>query len=99
MSNFRKFTRLFAKQSASVSGVTLGWVAIAFLHSAFIPSLVAVMTGISDNMPSLDVVLFIWAGLLILFARAVIMKDTPSLIINSIGFIVQAFMLALVVFR
>ena len=38
-----------------ISADTLGWLAAIVLHCATIPSLLALMTGLSDRVPSLDV--------------------------------------------
>ena len=38
-----------------ISAETLGWLANIALHAATIPSLLALMTGITDKSPSFDV--------------------------------------------
>jgi hypothetical protein len=57
------------------------------------------MTGLSDHVPSLDVVAFLWAGLVMLFLRAIVLKDTLNIITIGVGFIVQAALMALILFR
>jgi hypothetical protein len=57
------------------------------------------MTGLSDRVPSLDVVSFLWAGLVLLFLRAIVLKDTLNIITIGVGFIVQAGLMALILFR
>jgi len=42
-----------------ISAETLGWLAAIVIHAATIPTLLALMTGLSDRTPSLDIVLFI----------------------------------------
>jgi hypothetical protein len=64
-----------------------------------VPSLLALMTGLSDHVPSLDVVSFLWAGLVMLFLRAIVLKDTLNIITIGVGFIVQAALMALILFR
>jgi hypothetical protein len=82
-----------------ISADTLGWLAAIVLHCATIPSLLALMTGLSDHVPSLDVVAFLWAGLVLLFLRAIVLKDTLNIITIGVGFIVQAALMALILFR
>jgi hypothetical protein len=82
-----------------ISADTLGWLAAIVLHCATVPSLLALMTGLSDRVPSLDVVAFLWAGLVMLFLRAIVLKDTLNIITIGVGFIVQAGLMALILFR
>ena len=82
-----------------ISADTLGWLAAIVLHCATVPSLLALMTGLSDHVPSLDVVAFLWAGLVMLFLRAIVLKDTLNIITIGVGFIVQAALMALILFR
>ena len=82
-----------------ISADTLGWLAAIVLHCATVPSLLALMTGLSDQVPSLDVVAFLWAGLVLLFLRAIVLKDMLNIITIGLGFIVQAGLMALILFR
>jgi hypothetical protein len=82
-----------------ISADTLGWLAAIVLHCATVPSLLALMTGLSDHVPSLDVVAFLWSGLVLLFLRAIVLKDTLNIITIGVGFIVQAGLMALILFR
>ena len=84
---------------ATLSADTLGWLAAIVLHCATFPTLLALMTGLSDRVPSLDVVAFLWSGLVLLFLRAIVLKDTLNIITIGVGFIVQAAMMALILFR
>ena len=84
---------------SKISADTLGWLAAIVLHCATVPSLLALMTGLSDRVPGLDVVAFLWAGLVLLFLRAIVLKDTLNIITIGLGFIVQAGLMALILFR
>ena len=84
---------------SKISADTLGWLAAIVLHCATVPSLLALMTGLSDRVPSLDVVAFLWAGLVLLFLRAIVLKDTLNIVTIGVGFIVQAGLMALILFR
>jgi hypothetical protein len=82
-----------------VSADTLGWLAVILIHCATIPTLLALLTGLSDNVPNLDIVLFMWAGLVLLFVRSVVMKDALNIITIGTGFIVQAVIMAMILFK
>lgn len=92
--------RDFVTQSlARLSADTLGWLAGIIIHCATLPSFLALMTGLSDKTPSLDVVMFVWGGLSLLFLRAVVLKDMLNIITVGAGFIVQAGFMALILFK
>jgi hypothetical protein len=82
-----------------VSADTLGWLAIILIHASTIPTLLALLTGLSDNVPNLDIVLFMWAGLALLFFRAVVMRDLLNIITIGLGFIAQAVIMAMILFK
>lgn len=82
-----------------ISAETLGWLAAIVVHAATIPTLLALMTGLSDRTPNLDIVLFAWAGLVLMFFRAVVLKDILNIVTIGIGFIVQATLMALILFK
>lgn len=92
-------TSLIVSRLQSFSSETVGWFAVLLLHSATIPSVVGLMTGISDRLPSADVVMFLWAGLVLLFVKALISKDMLNIITIGVGFIVQAGLLGFLVFK
>jgi hypothetical protein len=82
-----------------VSADTLGWLAIILIHASTIPTLLALLTGLSDNVPNLDIVLFMWSGLALLFFRAVVMRDLLNIITIGVGFIAQAVIMAMILFK
>lgn len=84
---------------AKISADTLGWLAALVLHASTIPTLLALLSGLSDRTPSLDVVLFLWTGLTLLFLRAIVLKDILNIITIGTGFIVQAALMALILFK
>jgi hypothetical protein len=87
------------KQLPKVSADTLGWLAVILMHAATIPSLLALMTGLSDRTPGLDIVLFVWAGLVLMFGRAIVLKDTLNIVTIGVGFITQAVIMAIILFK
>jgi hypothetical protein len=82
-----------------ISADTLGWLAAIVIHCATIPSRLALLTGLSDRTPGLDIIMFMWGGLVLLFARAVVLKDALNIITIGIGFIIQATLMALILFK
>ncbi len=91
--------KFFLEHIKKLTAETLGWLAAITLHLSTVPSLVAMMTGLSDKTPNLDVVAFIYVSLILLFAKAIIMKDQLNIITIGVGFICQASAMALILFR
>jgi hypothetical protein len=89
----------FYNKLGKVSAETLGWLANIALHCATIPSFFALMTGITDKPPAVDLVLMIWATLGLLFFKAVLLKDLLNIVTIGVGFIVQAAVMALIFFK
>lgn len=89
----------FAEKFRNISAETLGWIAVMVLHAATVPSLLAVMAGLTDRLPGVDLVLLVWGGLSLLFVKAAVQKDMLNLITIGFGFIVQAVMMALIFFK
>ena len=84
---------------APISAETLGWVAVILIHSATIPTLLAVLAGLSDRMPAVDLVLLTWAGLTALFAQACVQRNMLQIVTIAGGFVVQSSLMALIFFR
>jgi len=82
-----------------VSAETMGWIAVILMHLATIPTMVAVLTGLTEKMPPVDMVLFSWVGLFCFFIKATIQKDLLNIVTIGFGFFVQAALLALIVFK
>jgi hypothetical protein len=92
--------RNFAKNYfAKISAETLGWLAVILFNCALVPTMLAIMTGLSDRTPSLDIVGFLWAGLTMLFFRAIVLRDMLNIITIGVGFMVQAVLMALILFK
>ena len=89
----------FAEKFRNISAETLGWIAVIILHSATIPSLLAVMAGLTDRLPGVDLVLLVWGGLALLFVKAAVQKDMLNIVTIGFGFIVQAVLMALIFFK
>ena len=84
---------------AKISAETLGWLAAIVIHAATIPTLLALMAGLSDRTPALDIVLFMWAGLALMFLRSIVLKDILNIVTIGAGFILQATLMAFILFK
>ena len=82
-----------------ISAETAGWCAVILLHLATIPTMVAVMAGLTEKMPPVDMVLFSWLGLFLFFIKGVIQKDMLNVVTIGLGFFVQAGLMALIIFK
>ena len=78
---------------------TISWIGIVFIHAATIPTMISIMSGLSDKMPPVDLIMFIWVGLTLLFVRAVILRDILHIVTIGVGFIIHAALLALILFK
>ena len=93
------FKSFVAEKVSHVSAETFGWLANIVLHAATVPSLFALMSGVTDHYPSVDLVLLVWAGLGLLFVKAAVQKDMLNVTTIGVGFIGQAMMMALIFFK
>ena len=93
------WVKAIKENAPHVSAETMGWVAVVLMHLATIPTLVAVLTGLTEKMPPVDLVLFAWAGLFCFFIKAAIQKDLLNIVTIGFGFFCQAALLALIVFK
>jgi hypothetical protein len=88
------FSQWLSHSIHTVSADTLGWLAVIMIHGATIPTLLALLTGLSDRTPSVDIIMLMWGGLVLLFGRAVVLKDTLNIVTIGVGFIIQASIMA-----
>jgi hypothetical protein len=96
---FSKLKQALSDKADHLSSEGIGWLGTMLIHCATIPSLLGLIFAVSDALPSLDVVLFIWFGLLLFFIKALINRDMLSIITHGIGFFIQAVLLGIVVFK
>lgn len=87
------------EHAPNISAETMGWIAVVLMHLATIPTLLAVLTGLTEKMPPVDLVLFAWSGLFCFFVKATIQKDVLNIVTIGFGFFIQAALLALIVFK
>ena len=94
-----KFKVLFNTHIRTLSAETIGWFAVLLLHSATLPSILGLLFGITDRLPSIDLIAFLWSGLILLYIKALISKDTLNIITIGVGFMIQAGLLGFIVFK
>jgi hypothetical protein len=94
-----KLAETLRENVAHLSAETLGWIAVILIHMATIPTLIAVLTGLTEKMPPVDLVGLVWLGLFFFFVRSVIAKDLLNIITIGFGFFIQAMLCALIIFK
>ncbi len=97
--NINKLKEFVSTKISVISAETFGWLAAIVLHASTLPSLLAVMAGLTDRLPGVDLVLLVWTGLTLMFIKAAIQKDMLNIITIGLGFIIQAAMMALIFFK
>lgn len=99
MNKFLEAKDAIIKYIQHISAETVGWLAVVFIHCATLPPLLGLLLGVSDTLPSFDVVMFLWLGLMLLYVKALVARDTLITTTISLGFVVQAGLLGLLVFK
>jgi hypothetical protein len=97
--NVKKIMDSIRENIGHLSAETLGWVGVILVHLATIPTLVAILTGLTEKLPPVDIVVLMWLGLFMFFVRSVIAKDLLNIITIGFGFFVQAILMALIIFK
>lgn len=97
--NVRKIMDSLRENIGHLSAETLGWVGVILVHLSTIPTLVAVLTGLTEKLPPVDIVVLMWLGLFMFFVRSVIAKDILNIVTIGFGFFVQAILMALIIFK
>lgn len=92
------FKQQFQQKILDAVSRTFEIMAILTLHSVTIPSLLAVMKGVTDKMPPVDLILLLWLGLTFLFAKSAIQRDLLVMITIGLGFVIQAGLMAWIFF-
>ena len=96
---FAELGQDFKQKITHISAETIHWMAVLCFHAATLPNLVGLMLGLTDNMPAIEFVLIVWAGVGLLFMKAIIEKNRINLITIGLGFMGQATLMALIFFK
>lgn len=78
---------------------TLNWGSIIVGHFIFIPSLLALLTALTDNTPSIDIVILVQLLLILSFIRGIVSRDTVALVLHSLGWFINAGIMFLILFK
>ena len=97
--NIRRTMDNLRENIGHLSAETLGWVGVILVHLATIPTLIAVLSGLSEKLPPVDIVVLMWLGLFMFFVRSVIANDLLNIVTIGFGFFVQACLMALIIFK
>ena len=97
--NNEKIKQMFVNNILKISTETLGWIATIAFHLTTIPTLLSLVAGINDRVPTSEMLIFVWVGLIVLMLKSLIQKDYINIILNSFGFFVQACLFSLIVFK
>lgn len=92
-----KFQLYFENLPKAVADL-FAWISIVVLCLCNVPGYFALMSGVTNNTPPLDISLLIWIGLLLYFIRSVIIKDMLNVLTIGIGFAIQVVLLGLIFF-
>lgn len=82
-----------------LSAHTLGWISIVLCHFAAIPTLIAVLLGQSNQLPPVDLMIFIWAALITMFFKALIERNFLYVATICMGFCAQTVIMSLILFK
>lgn len=83
----------------NISAHTLGWLTIVMLHLSSVPTLLAVLTNQSDKMPPVDIMLFVWGGLIAIFFKSLFERNFLYLATICLGFCGQTVLMSLILFK
>lgn len=89
----------FVDKLQHISKTTLEWIAIVMIHCSCIPSTIAFLRGVTDLMPSVEVVFFMWLGLIVYFFKSFVENNRIMIFTNAVAFCIQAILLAAVVYK
>lgn len=82
-----------------ISARTLGWLTIILLHLASIPTLLAVLMAQNDKLPPVDLMIFVWSGLITLFFKSLIERNFLYIATICLGFCAQTVIMSLILFK
>lgn len=80
-------------------GNLAGWLGMLSIQGATLPVTYKVLVGQSTTLPPIEMVLMVWAGLILYLFRAIIQRDIIHITSNGIGFFTQSVLMALIVFK
>ena len=97
--NIREMAQNLVENIGHISAETLAWIGVILIHMSTIPTLIAILTGLTEKMPPVDLVGLVWLGLFMFFLRSVIARDLLNIITIGFGFFIQATLMGLIIFK
>lgn len=89
----------FKNSIRQVSIDSIGWAALIALHLVTVPSMIGLMSGLTDYSPPIDMVIILWGALGLFYIKSILEKNIVSIVIIGLGFLAQSVMMALVFFK
>jgi lipid-A-disaccharide synthase-like uncharacterized protein len=77
----------------------IGYVGMICIQSSTLPVTYKVLIGETTHIPPMSMVALVWIGIIFYLIRALMQKDMVHITSNTIGFITQSALLALIVFK
>lgn len=93
------FITFLKEHLGRISAHTLGWLTIVLLHLASVPTLLSVLMAQNDKLPNVDLMIFIWSGLITLFFKSLIEKNFLYVATICLGFAGQTVLMSLILFK
>lgn len=94
-----RFAHFCKTTLAKTFAETIAWVGMVLIMCSPLPSIIALMTGVSETHPPIDLVLLVWGGMSLFFVRSVIVKNMMHVATIGGGFVVHTVLLSLIVFK
>jgi hypothetical protein len=89
----------FDKNFPAASAMSLHLTAVVLLHFSTVPGLITVMLAWTDRMPQIDMVILTWSALVAMFVQSLIERKLVITVVISVGFMLQALLMALIFFH
>jgi hypothetical protein len=99
MDNIQQWVDVVKTYFNNLGSNTLQWIGIIIGHCVFLPTALALLTGLSDITPSLDIVILVQAMLMTMFIRSIVVRDNIATVLHGLGWFGQSLLLAMVVFK
>lgn len=80
-------------------GNIAGWGGMVLIQSSTLPVTWSILQGTATHIPPMSMIILVWTGIILYLIRAIIQKDIVHITSNTIGFITQSALMALVVFK
>ena len=87
------------KRKEKIISNVAGWLGMILIQSSTLPVTYNVLMGNSTHVPPFSMIFLVWSGIILYLIRAIIQKDIVHITSNTIGFVTQSALLALVVFK